>query len=118
MPVGPPRVAGFLFALYLALAKPEVAAYWNAQVVVLRNGERAANIFALIDVRDRSGNAMARVSAAKALEQVPEHEAAATRGGQTLPGLQIVIVQAGGGQPIRTVGPASAPTIDITPNDD
>ena len=105
-------------ALYLALAKPEVAAYWNAQVVVLRNGERAANIFALIDVRDKSGNAMARVSAAKALEQVPEHETAATRGGQTLPGMQIIIVQSGGGQPIRTIGPASTPPIDITPNDD
>jgi hypothetical protein len=101
-------------ALYLALAKPEVAAFWNAAVVVLRSGERGANIFALIDVRDKSGNAMARVSAAKALEMVPEHEAAASRGGQTVPGLQIVIVQAG--QPLRTIGPA--PAVDVTPNDE
>jgi hypothetical protein len=99
-------------ALYLALAKPEVAKYWNDAVHVLRNGERAANIFALIDVRDKSGNSMARVSAAKALEQVPEHEAAAARGGLTLPGLQIVIVQGGGA--MRSIGPEPE-LIDVTP---
>jgi hypothetical protein len=77
-----------------------------------RRKERAANIFALIDVRDNSGNAMARVSAAKALEQVPEHEAAA-RGQQMMPGLQIVIVQGAGGPPLRTIGPDP---IDVTPN--
>jgi hypothetical protein len=101
-------------ALYLALAKPEVAAHWNAAVQVLRTGERAANLFALIDVRDNSGNAMARVTAAKALELVPEHEAAA-RGQQMMPGLQIVIVQGAGGPPLRTIGPA--PAIDVTPNE-
>jgi hypothetical protein len=97
-------------ALYLGLAKAEVAKYWNEAVVVLRNAERAANLFALIDVRDNSGNAMARVSAAKALEMVPEHEAAATRGGQTVPGLQIIIVQ----PPARPQ--AAGLTIDVTPN--
>jgi hypothetical protein len=102
-------------ALYLALAKPEVAKYWNDAVHVLRNGERAANIFALIDVRDKSGNSMARVSAAKALEQVPEHEAAAARGAQSLPGLQIVIVQ--GGRHVQSIGPEPA-LIDMTPNDE
>jgi hypothetical protein len=96
-------------ALYLALAKPEVAAHWNAQVHVLRNAERAANLFALIDVRDKSGNAMARVSAAKALELVPEHEAVASRGSQSQPGLTIVI---NGGANPRTIGP---PTVDVTP---
>jgi hypothetical protein len=102
-------------ALYLALAKPEVAKYWNDAVHVLRNGERAANIFALIDVRDKSCNSMARVSAAKALEQVPEHEAAAARGAQSLPGLQIVIVQ--GGRHVQSIGPEPA-LIDMTPNDE
>jgi hypothetical protein len=101
-------------ALYLALAKPEVAKYWNDAVHVLRNGERAANIFALIDVRDKSGNAMARVSAAKALEQVPEHEAAAARGAQ-LPGFQIVIISSDG-RAVRSIGPELAPAIDVTPN--
>ena len=101
-------------ALYLALAKPEVARFWNEAVHVLRNGERAANIFALIDVRDKSGNAMARVSAAKALEQVPEHEAAGAGRMATVPGLQIVIVQ--GGQPVRAIGPEPAPPVDVTPN--
>jgi hypothetical protein len=101
-------------ALYLGLQKREVARYWNEAVVVLRNAERAANIFALIEVRDGKdhSNPMARVTAAKALEQVPEHEAAAARGAQALPGLQIVIVQ--GGAAMRTIGPE--PTlIDVTP---
>lgn len=96
-------------ALYLALQKPEVAVHWNAQVQVLRTAERAANLFALIDVRDKSGNAMARVNAAKALEQIPEHEAGAARGVvPAQPGLQIVLIQPA----------ASAPTemIDVTPN--
>jgi hypothetical protein len=102
-------------ALYLALAKPEVAKYWNEAVIVLRAGERAANIFALIDVRDGKdhSNPMARVSAAKALEQVPEVEAAAARAAQQLPGLQIVIVN--GTSPPRVIGPAQA--IDVRPND-
>ena len=93
-------------ALYLALAKPEVAKYWNDAVHVLRNGERAANLFALIDVRDNSGNAIARVSAAKALEQVPEVEAAGARASQPSGHFQIVIVQ-------REL---AGQVIDVTPN--
>jgi|SRR5579872_1817571 len=96
-------------ALYLGLQKSEVATYWNAQVQVLRTGERAANLFALIDVRDNSANSQARVNAAKAIENIPEHEEAASRGGAMLwPGLQIVLVQA-------SPRPEKA-LFDITPN--
>jgi hypothetical protein len=80
-------------ALYLALQKVEVAAHWNAQIDVLRSAERPHNVFALVDVRDNSGNAMARVQAARSLETLAD-EAAARPGGpgrQTLPGLIVMI---------------------------
>ena len=82
-------------ALYLALEKPEVAAHWNAQVHVLRVGERAANVHALAGIRDKSGNAMAVVQAARTLDQLEDSETAAAKAAQLKPGLQIVIVQPG-----------------------
>ena len=93
-----------------AFKKPHVKAYYNAGLDVLRTSERARNISALADVRDTSDNAMARVSAAKALEQLAEIEGAPGRGGSapTMPGLQIVIVQAS--------QPAQPKIVDVTPN--
>jgi hypothetical protein len=55
-----------------AFKKPHVKAYYNAGLEVLRTSERARNISALAQVRDKSGNDMAIVSAAKALEQLAE----------------------------------------------
>jgi hypothetical protein len=55
-----------------ALKKRHVKAYYNAGLEVLRTSERARNISALATVRDTSGNDMARVSAAKALEQIAD----------------------------------------------
>jgi hypothetical protein len=55
-----------------ALKKPHVKAYYNSGLEVLRTSERARNISALAQVRDDSENDMARVSAAKALEQLAE----------------------------------------------
>lgn len=81
-------------ALYVALTKPHVKAYYSQQLEVLRTSERARNIHTLAEVRDQTANQMARVQAVKALEQIDDGEQAA-RGSQTLPGLQIVIVQAG-----------------------
>jgi len=95
-------------AIYLSLQKPEVAHYWNSQIDVLKSGERAASIHALVDVRDGVGhsNAMAKVNAAKSLLDQGEAVAAASRGGP-MPGLQIVIVQSG--------ALPQAPSIDVTP---
>jgi hypothetical protein len=99
-------------ALYLALEKPEVAAHWNSQIVVLRAGERAHNIFALVDVRDGSVNPMARVQAARSLESMAD--AAPFSGGTTdhnRPGVVIQIINAPQ-QPL-----AAGVVIDLTPNE-
>jgi hypothetical protein len=92
------------------LEKPEVAAHWNAQIDVLRSAERPHNVFALVDVRDKSGNAMARVQAARTLEGMAD-EAAARPGGpgkQVMPGLIVHIN-------VPTM-PSSRPAIDVTPD--
>jgi hypothetical protein len=77
-------------ALYVALTKPHVKAYYMEQLDVLRTSERARNIHALVEVRDASGNAMARVGAVKALEQISD-EAGSHRSSATPPGLTIII---------------------------
>lgn len=88
-------------ALYTALTKPHVKAYYLSQLDVLRTSERARNIHALVEVRDQLDNKMARVQAVKALEQISD-DAPANGGGSALPGLQIVIVQ-GGSQSFKPV---------------
>jgi hypothetical protein len=57
-----------------AMRKTHVKAYYNRGLEVLRESERARNILSLVAVRDGEGhtNPMARVSAAKALEQIAE----------------------------------------------
>jgi hypothetical protein len=90
-------------AFYLALEKPEVAAYWNRELQVLRVGERASNIHRLCDIRDAANN-MPAVNAVKALEML-DAEAVARPAGQPSPGIVI-----------RFVTQASpAPIVDITP---
>lgn len=79
-------------ALYVALTKPHVKAYYMVQLEVLRTSERARNIHTLVEVRDQTSNQMARVQAVARLEQIDD-EAQVSRGSQALPGLQIVIVQ-------------------------
>jgi hypothetical protein len=100
-------------ALYLALQKPEVAAYWNGQIDVLRTAERPASLFALIEVRDGVGhsNAMARVNAAKSL--LDQGDAVAATGAQVrpAPGLQIVLIQPTALEP-KTI---NVVPVDITP---
>ncbi len=95
-------------ALYLALAKPEVAAAWNAKIVVLRSGERARNIHALAEVRDGT-NAVARVNAVRTLESMSEEESRRPPGHVTMPGMTIQIITA----PALPAGSGHA--IDITP---
>jgi hypothetical protein len=95
-------------ALYLALAKPEVAQYWNASLQVLRAGEKATNIHRLCEIRDAADN-MPAVNAIKALEML-DAEAIARPVGQPSPGIVIRFVT-------QTVTQAShpAPIVDITP---
>ena len=77
-------------ALYLALAKAEVAAYWNRGLDVLRTGERASNIHRLCEIRDAANN-MPAVNAVKALEML-DAEAVARPLGQPSPGIVIRFV--------------------------
>jgi hypothetical protein len=78
-------------ALYLALEKTEVAAYWRRQTDVLRTGERAANLHALVRVRDSERNAAASVKAVQVLEQLSDEAGGRPAGLQQLPGFVIVI---------------------------
>jgi hypothetical protein len=93
-----------------ALKKAHVRAYWNRGLQVLRESERARNILALADVRDKSENAMARVASVKALEQLVDADDG-SRGSEAsvTPGLTIVIRHVLPEPPVREV-------IDITPN--
>jgi len=88
-------------ALYLALAKAEVATYWNQALQVLRVGERASNIHRLCEIRDAANNVPA-VNAVKALEML-DAEAVARPGPS--PGIVIRFV--------TQASPAS--NVDITP---
>jgi hypothetical protein len=90
-------------ALYLALEKSEVAAYFNRGLQVLRVGERAANIHRLAEIRDAANN-MPAVNAVKALEML-DAEAVARPASQPSPGILIRFV---------TQAPQPIP-IDITP---
>jgi hypothetical protein len=84
-------------ALYLALEKPEVAEYWRRATDVLRTGERAANLHALIRVRDstdeagRPQNANASVKAVQVIEALDEQAVARPASSGRAPGLVIVI---------------------------
>lgn len=77
----------------LALQRPHVIAHLKARREVFRVNASAANIHRLIRLADQEDNKAAAVSAIKAIEQIGEVEAAV--GGQrSLPGLQIVVIQA------------------------
>ena len=77
-------------AMRKALDKPHVLKYMKERKYVFRESISAANIFTLADVRDNSGNAIARVQAVKALEQIGDADPVGTK--QQPPGFALVIV--------------------------
>ena len=80
-------------SLRAALKKPHVKTYYAAELEALRTGERARNVHALVDVRDNSKNSMARVAAAKGLEETAIAADRAPLGaGVRTPGIVIQIV--------------------------
>jgi len=87
------RVGITIGAIRLALKQPHYRAYYREQCEMLRTRENPRNIHALIDVRDNSGNANARVAAVKALEGQSDQQVASsvTRS----PGV-VVIIQGNG----------------------
>lgn len=74
-----------------ALRRPHVMAYYRSECEVLRKSTLARNIQTLEEVRDQPRNAMARVQAVKALEQLGDNEPEA-RARQSLPGMTVVVV--------------------------
>jgi hypothetical protein len=77
-----------------ALRRPHVRHHYLAQLEVLRTSARARNIHVLEEIRDDSGNAMARVQAVKALEQL-DNEQQGSAAARTSPGFAIVVVTDG-----------------------
>ena len=92
-------------AIRIALKQPATRSYYREQLQVLRERESAANIHALVEVRDQKTNQMARVQAVKALEQISD-DAPAARGSVSLPGLVIVV---------NTGAPDGSKLLDLVP---
>jgi hypothetical protein len=98
-----------------ALRKSHVKAAYLAELDLLRTSERARNVHALVDVRDASDNAMARVAAAKELERSAEQQPPFAGSG-VRPGLLIVVVDPQGrALPTQPVQPAPR-VIELTAN--
>lgn len=76
----------------LALKQPHGRAYYRGQIDVLRQRESAANIHALLEVRNQKSNQMARVQAVKALEQIGDAQANGNTGHSPTPGVVIQIL--------------------------
>jgi hypothetical protein len=95
-------------SLRFAFRKPHVMAYYHAGLAALRNNLRAKNVHRLDTIADDSKNDMARVAAVKALELISDQaDERGPRGGVTVPGLQIVIVN--GTSTPKIIGPAPFP---------
>jgi hypothetical protein len=105
-----------------AFKKPHVRAYYNVGLEILRTSERARNISALAKVRDASENDMAKVSAAKALEQLAEPNGPGGAGGGRARAGYMIDLGETPGVVINIIPPPPEPaidpstkTIDVTP---
>lgn len=81
-------------SLYVAMRKPDVKAYYIAELEVLRTSERARNIHTLCEVRDQKSNQMARVNAVQALERI-EDQSLTGAGAKAMPGMVIIVGDGG-----------------------
>lgn len=98
-------------AMRLALERPHVRAYLNAQRQVFREAVGARTISRLAELRDQDDNRNAAVSAARVLEQMGEEAAGGGSPGQRVqaPGFVIMVVNA------APVPALPAATIDASP---
>jgi hypothetical protein len=99
-------------SLYIALRRPDVKAFYLRELDVLRTSERARNIHVLAEIREQTGNQMARVQAVKTLEQISDAEQQTGRGSQLTPGLVIVIE----GRSSLEVGPSMKQINGLVPD--
>lgn len=88
-----PRAVGFsTSAMRKALERPHVVRYLQEQKQVFRKSLSAANIHVLGEIRDDSGNAMARLGAVKLLEQMDERAPAASSAYRNVtPGVVVIV---------------------------
>jgi len=80
-------------SMRLAMERPHVLRYLKDSRQVFRVAACSSNILKLVELRDSSPNAMARVQAIKALEGI-EDESPGTASRHTMPGLLIIIEHA------------------------
>lgn len=105
------QVAGLVeHSLYVALRSPHVKAHYLAECEVLRTSGRARRIHRLEAMLEQDDNKAAVINAALALDRLTD-EALTGRGTQSLPGLQIVVIQ-GGTAAIQASQPVPAITIE------
>jgi hypothetical protein len=93
-------------AVYQALRKPHVAAWFNEQLQAMRTGARARALHRMIELSEQNDNFAAAVAATRPLLATDEQERAGLAGVDHRPGLQIVI---------QTGPQAQPPIVDITP---
>ena len=77
-------------ALRSAIEKPHVRKYLREQKQVFRASVSSQNIHVLADLRDKSGNDMARLGAVKVLEQIDD-PASGNNGQIKAPGFTIIV---------------------------
>jgi len=82
-------------SLYVALRRPEVKSYYLSECEVLRTSGRARRIHRLEQMVEQDDNKQAVVNAVRALELMGDDEGMAANRANSLPGLQIVVVQTG-----------------------
>jgi hypothetical protein len=103
--------------LRFQMTQPHVLRWMLQEKQARLEAASAGNISALLSVRDHGDNAMAKVHAAKTIEQMLDTTSERTGLGRTVqqqrvPGLQIVIVQGDG---TSQVAPPPMPMLDVTP---
>jgi hypothetical protein len=106
------------FKLRFAMTQPHCLRWMLQEKQARLEAASAGNIGALLSVRDYGDNAMAKVHAAKTIEQMLDATSERTGIGraaqqQRQPGLQIAIVQPSGEQQV-VCGPPPAPRIEGT----
>lgn len=109
------KVAGLTdHALYTALTKPHVKAYYNQQCEVLRTSGRARRIHRLEAMLEQDDNKAAVINAALALENMANDQAAVNAQQSAVPGVIIQIVTQAPVTDVRTIEHERHATISTT----
>lgn len=98
------KVAGLTdHALYTALTKPHVKAYYLAQCEMLRTSGRARRIHRLEAMQEQNDNKAAVINAILALESMGNDQASVNAAQKQSPGVVIQIINAPAQPAVRTI---------------